>query len=254
MIPQAAGGSRANGRATPMGPITRPASDISRRRRTITVAGTIFGAAIALTPLYSHCVFDAECQSFTRCYFPNSRDFTLPRTEPLVSAGEECQIQISGRPVRQGEVPIGTGQSLVDSWCLRVIGTLVLFGGFLGGLVGSHRFWSSGPPPRLRPWHWIVGPAVMLVALFLTGLPRSKEPSLFVRLTDPLLTIPRGNGPMPICEALPKAGGLALLSVVIGWAGTVVAVAWGKLLPPRPPPDQAADYDDRAHPSRPTAG
>src|SRR3954471_17187557 len=61
MMSQAAGWLQCNpDGATAMGPITRPASEISRRQWTITVAGAVFGAAIGLCVLYWPRAFDVS--------------------------------------------------------------------------------------------------------------------------------------------------------------------------------------------------
>jgi hypothetical protein len=161
------------------------------------------------------------------------------------------KIVVFDRPVVQGTVPEETGMSLIRTWRIRVVTMLVLVGGTIGGLVGSHRFWSSSPPVRLRFWQKALAPAGIFAFLVLIGPPKSNEPSLFVRFTNPLLPNANTRPATPPEDAIVEAAGLAILSAVIGWAVTTVVVAWGRLLPPWSPPEQAADYDDspRANPA-----
>jgi hypothetical protein len=231
-----------------MRPNSPPVANISRRRLRIAIAGTIFGAAIGGSLMYSPWFFEAECNIFLGDVGWHSWDLVPEEQKPF--AREIYTIRAFGRHVHDGPVPLNTGRALVRLWQLRVIAVLGLVGGFLGASVGSLRFWVSGPPPELKLWHYIFGFATVFMVLVLFGLPHSKH-SLFVRFTDRQLSPPSFATVISRGEAVREAVGLAVLSVVIGWAGTTVIVAWGRLRCLWAPPDEAADYDDRASPSPP---
>jgi hypothetical protein len=229
-----------------MGVITQSAFDIARRRRTITVAGTVFGAAIALGALYCPRVFDVT-------YFRNgcgpSYGGCGNRDGPPWCL-EDCKIVVFDRVVAEDTFPEEMGGALIRKWRLRVIAVLVLVGGGIGGVVGNLRFWSTGPPPRLRLWHWFLGPLLIFPALLAFGLSRTQQ-SLFVRVVAEWTTGDNAEPRVTGVDGGLEAFGLAVLASIVGWAGTLVVVAWRKLLPPWPPPEQAADYGEIDQPSQP---
>lgn len=216
----------------------------SRRRLTITVAGVIFGSAICLCALYCPRVFDVEYRR-NGC-IPNG-GWCGTRIGPPWCL-EDCKIIVLDQVVGKGNFPEEEGLALIRKWQFRVITLLAVVGATIGGLVGRLRCWSYDPAPRLKFRHWLIGPAVLFVTFMLVGL-SLRDHSLFVRLLDPYMAIPTIKPRIDYGMATAEALGYAALAAIVGWAATVVVLAWWNRLFSWPTYDQVADYDDRVKPT-----
>ena len=232
-----------------MDPVSRPRTGWPRRRRTIAVAGTAFGAAIGLSLMYVPRVLDVT-------YYRNGGGpgggWCGVRQGPPWCL-QNLKIVAFDRPVVEGTFPEDEGRAIIRKWQLRVAAVFGLVGGLIGGLVGSHRFWSSGPPPRLRAWLALHVSAGVFGVLVAHGPPWAEGSSLGVRLIE-WHNFPRSGQPMPPGETVAEVLGLAVLAAMVGVAGTMVITSWRMLLPPWNPPDQAEDYADLPAPAQSPAG
>jgi hypothetical protein len=211
------------------------------------VAWAVFGAAAAISLMYSPAVFDGK--SFIVCptYFGWDPDPEIVRR----FGTEDCSVghvRICRRTIVDDVMPAGHAQKVVGQWKLGSILVLGLLGGCAGSVVGGRLHWGGRRAGPLDVRLWFITTSVAFGVLTFAGLPGDNVWSVWGQAKGIIEDVRWGVSTQSLVDELGSCGTRTVFihvrAMIVGWAIATIATSCGIRFPRRRLPPQAADYDD----------